>query len=152
MGRTACTEPQCLYMGALYLYLYFSITFLTLRTRKAAPRAAPPHLPPVVSFPPPIYFTHTPSRPLTIVLHTSVGNDKHVRYFNRDKLIRAADTAYRSLKRNTIAGSKWGTSSFIIRTIHWTYYRGTILVYLFLCLHVTCQLLHCSLRGAIYAK
>ena len=22
MGRTACTEPQCLYRGALYLYLY----------------------------------------------------------------------------------------------------------------------------------
>jgi hypothetical protein len=21
MGRTACTEPQCLYKGALYLYL-----------------------------------------------------------------------------------------------------------------------------------
>ena len=24
MGRTACTEPQCLYKGALYLYLYLS--------------------------------------------------------------------------------------------------------------------------------
>ena len=24
MGRTACTEPQCLYNGALYLYLYYS--------------------------------------------------------------------------------------------------------------------------------
>ena len=23
MGRTACTEPQCLYKGDLYLYLYF---------------------------------------------------------------------------------------------------------------------------------
>jgi len=22
MGHTACTEPQCLYKGALYLYLY----------------------------------------------------------------------------------------------------------------------------------
>jgi len=22
MGRTVCTEPQCLYKGALYLYLY----------------------------------------------------------------------------------------------------------------------------------
>ena len=22
MGRTACTEPQCLYKGTLYLYLY----------------------------------------------------------------------------------------------------------------------------------
>ena len=22
MGRTACTEPQCLYKGDLYLYLY----------------------------------------------------------------------------------------------------------------------------------
>jgi len=22
MGRTACTEPQCLYKGALYLYIY----------------------------------------------------------------------------------------------------------------------------------
>jgi len=22
MGRTACTEPQCLYNGALYLYIY----------------------------------------------------------------------------------------------------------------------------------
>ena len=24
MGRTACTEPQCLYKGALYLYLYLN--------------------------------------------------------------------------------------------------------------------------------
>jgi len=23
MGRTACTEPQCLYKGALYVYLIF---------------------------------------------------------------------------------------------------------------------------------
>ena len=23
MGRTACTEPQCLYKGDLYIYLYF---------------------------------------------------------------------------------------------------------------------------------
>jgi hypothetical protein len=23
IGRTACTDPQCLYKGALYLYLYF---------------------------------------------------------------------------------------------------------------------------------
>jgi len=29
MGRTACTEPQCLYKGALYLYLYYSF-FSTL--------------------------------------------------------------------------------------------------------------------------
>jgi hypothetical protein len=27
MGRTACTEPQCLYKGALYLYLYFFFTY-----------------------------------------------------------------------------------------------------------------------------
>ena len=26
MGRTACTEPQCLYKGALYLYLYLYLT------------------------------------------------------------------------------------------------------------------------------
>ena len=25
MGRTACTEPQCLYKGDLYLYLFFNI-------------------------------------------------------------------------------------------------------------------------------
>jgi len=24
MGRTACTEPQCLYKGALYLYLFLA--------------------------------------------------------------------------------------------------------------------------------
>jgi len=30
MGRTACTEPQCLYMGALYLYL----TLYLLKERK----------------------------------------------------------------------------------------------------------------------
>jgi len=23
VGRTACTEPQCLYKGALYLFLFF---------------------------------------------------------------------------------------------------------------------------------
>jgi len=26
MGRTACTEPQCLYKGVLYFYLYFMNT------------------------------------------------------------------------------------------------------------------------------
>jgi len=31
-GRTACTEPQCLYKGALYLYLYLSITKPRSRT------------------------------------------------------------------------------------------------------------------------
>jgi len=36
-GRTACTEPQCLYKGALYLYLYEGYMFrpvysATLRT------------------------------------------------------------------------------------------------------------------------
>ena len=25
MGRTACTEPQCLYKGALYLYLFLPV-------------------------------------------------------------------------------------------------------------------------------
>ena len=25
MGRTACTEPQCLYKGDLYLYLYLVV-------------------------------------------------------------------------------------------------------------------------------
>ena len=25
MGHTACTEPQCLYKGALYLYLFYII-------------------------------------------------------------------------------------------------------------------------------
>jgi len=25
MGRTACTEPQCLYKGALYVYFYYYI-------------------------------------------------------------------------------------------------------------------------------
>jgi len=36
MGRTACTEPQCLYKGDLYLYLYvfdlhsIGIVFLTI--------------------------------------------------------------------------------------------------------------------------
>jgi len=27
MGSTACTEPQCLYKGALYLYLYLYSTY-----------------------------------------------------------------------------------------------------------------------------
>jgi len=30
MGRTACTEPQCLYKGALYRYLYLSYSLLRL--------------------------------------------------------------------------------------------------------------------------
>ena len=30
MGRTACTEPQCLYMGALYLpYIFTSVLLVT---------------------------------------------------------------------------------------------------------------------------
>jgi len=28
MGRTACTEPQCLYKGDLYLYLYAPHNFI----------------------------------------------------------------------------------------------------------------------------
>ena len=28
MGRTACTEPQCLYKGALYLYLYLYLQMI----------------------------------------------------------------------------------------------------------------------------
>jgi hypothetical protein len=28
MGRTACTQPQCLYRGALYLYLYLNQVFI----------------------------------------------------------------------------------------------------------------------------
>jgi hypothetical protein len=28
MDRTACTEPQCLYKGALYLYLYSDCSIL----------------------------------------------------------------------------------------------------------------------------
>ena len=27
MGRTVCTEPQCLYKGDLYLYLFRTFTF-----------------------------------------------------------------------------------------------------------------------------
>jgi len=30
MGRTACTEPQCLYKGTLYLYLYIQYTALLI--------------------------------------------------------------------------------------------------------------------------
>jgi len=32
MGRTACTEPQCLYKGALYLFFYCVITTNLLQT------------------------------------------------------------------------------------------------------------------------
>ena len=28
MGRTACTEPQCLYKGAVYLQLFMSVIIL----------------------------------------------------------------------------------------------------------------------------
>jgi hypothetical protein len=36
MGRTACTEPQCLYKGDLYLYLftYFFHTNLSFQSNK----------------------------------------------------------------------------------------------------------------------
>jgi len=34
MGRTACTEPQCLYKGALYLYLYLLNTALFYRNSR----------------------------------------------------------------------------------------------------------------------
>jgi len=30
MGRTACTEPQCLYKGTLYLYLYVLVRLYNL--------------------------------------------------------------------------------------------------------------------------
>jgi hypothetical protein len=31
MGRTACTEPQCLYKGAIYLYDNRSLAYITYR-------------------------------------------------------------------------------------------------------------------------
>jgi len=31
MGRTACTEPQCLYKGAFYLFFYITLQYLHLR-------------------------------------------------------------------------------------------------------------------------
>ena len=34
MGRTACTEPQCLYKGALYLYIITSIIFIERDVQK----------------------------------------------------------------------------------------------------------------------
>jgi hypothetical protein len=33
MGRTACTEPQCLYKGALYLYVSFSVLYSYIRPK-----------------------------------------------------------------------------------------------------------------------
>ena len=30
MGRTVCTQPQCLYKGALYLYLYGMFTAVNI--------------------------------------------------------------------------------------------------------------------------
>jgi len=33
MGRTACTEPQCLYKGDLYLYLYITRDLTCLRNQ-----------------------------------------------------------------------------------------------------------------------
>ena len=33
MGCTACTEPQCLYKGALYLYLYLNMDLVTFRVK-----------------------------------------------------------------------------------------------------------------------
>jgi hypothetical protein len=33
MGRTACTESQCLYKGALYLYLYLLFNVSTANRR-----------------------------------------------------------------------------------------------------------------------
>ena len=32
MGRTACTEPQCLYRGALYLYVFNIIIIIIIIT------------------------------------------------------------------------------------------------------------------------
>ena len=34
MGRTTCTEPQCLYKGDLYLYLYTNFNFFSIYFRK----------------------------------------------------------------------------------------------------------------------
>ena len=33
MGHTTCTEPQCLYKGALYLYLYLTVVVYDERRR-----------------------------------------------------------------------------------------------------------------------
>jgi hypothetical protein len=39
IGRTACTEPQCLYKGDLYLYLYFTFYVLCKVIDEAEERA-----------------------------------------------------------------------------------------------------------------
>jgi hypothetical protein len=38
MGRTACTEPQCLYKGALYLYPVLSTCGCSERDASAGPQ------------------------------------------------------------------------------------------------------------------
>jgi len=35
MGRAACTEPQCLYKGALYLYITIQISITTFQSQAA---------------------------------------------------------------------------------------------------------------------
>jgi len=39
MGRTACTEPQCLYKGALYLFYTIEIYHKIVSTMKDLPKA-----------------------------------------------------------------------------------------------------------------
>jgi len=36
MGRTACTEPHCLYRGALYLTFYMSLEMLNIYAQNTA--------------------------------------------------------------------------------------------------------------------
>ena len=38
MGRTACTEPQCLYKGAIYFYIYQITTEVTYVSQEAEGR------------------------------------------------------------------------------------------------------------------
>ena len=37
MGRTACTEPQCLYKGDLYLYITIHISIITSHSQDVVP-------------------------------------------------------------------------------------------------------------------
>ena len=41
MGRTACTEPQCLYKGALYLFFYLVHTTLYCATNRKVAGSIP---------------------------------------------------------------------------------------------------------------
>ena len=106
MGRTACTEPQCLYKGALYLYLLYC------GYRKECPVSSFSCC--VSAFRPRFMSRSRSTRVVFTRLLALKSSDDHcsVECFGLQVV------GMNELEGNTAVGREWETWSVVIPTIH----------------------------------